>query len=282
MIGFLALTDTSVHDAARIIRGADYTVSMLYDDTKLEGIDVLFVPSVQVFLNRSAELCNWEGVVIVFDCPVRCDGLVGITMLDVKERTQSFRYVFERISPDVLVNAVTHAIKEDEEVLFHRRTSNMIPYLLSRTSSSQMDRLQTWKYSIKNTELREQAVNVMISWFFAAKPDLTALQNRLMKLLSLDKSRALDILFDGSKFPELKKAVLTIKALKESGKTYLVDKIAEKEGVSPFDIRYILNAKEKIDKGGEVDPPLPIHEIQLAARHKQPCPLKEMEDDKDA
>lgn len=271
MNGFFALTDHSIHDAAQALscfETAIYTKGM-----DLTGVDVVLIASVGIFLANHAVFLDWEGIVIVFDCPVRCDGLVGITMLDVEKRTESFKYVFERLEPEKLVALISIAMDEREEQLFHVRDSNMIPYLLNRTSSSQMDRLQTWKYSIKNTELREQAMKTLVNWFFAPKPDLNALQARLMTLLNLDKSKALDILFKDSKFPELKAAVLQVQGLKDKGKSFSVDKIAEKAGVSAFDIRYLCSVKSKLDKGGDLDPPVPLAAVAKAQRDKTRDPI---------
>lgn len=280
MHGFFALTDTSIHDAGQALNA--FTTAVFTKDTVLDKeIDIVFVTSVGIFLANADTFLDWDGIVIIFDCPVRCDGLVGITMLDVKERTESFRYVFERIEASFLEATVSVAMDEREEVLFHVRESNMIPYLLNQTSSSQMDRLQTWKYSIKNTELREVAMENLIKWFFAPKPDMAALQKRLMAVLNLDKSKALDILFKDSKFAELKVAVLQVQGLKDQGKSFSVDKIAEKAGVSPFDIRYLMNSKSKIDKGGDLDPPVEMLAVQQAIRKGTPCPITGIEGDAD-
>lgn len=292
MIGFAALTDTSVHDAHRALqqrfavalmqphKPLPVTVDVAGLETDGGKIDtqVILVVGVGPFLARAEELTDWTGVVIVFDCPVRCDGLVGVTMLDVKERTESFTYVFERLTPEALVEHVQKALDEDDEVFFHQRKSNMIPWLLSRTSSSQMDRLQTWKYSIKNTELRDVALEILVSWFFNPKPTIDQLKTRLMRVLSLDKSKALDVLFKDNKFEELRAAVVQVWGLKQDGKTIPIDKIAEKAEVSPFDIRYLVHTREKTLKGGDVDPPVTLKDIHLAARNKKPCPLKNVDE----
>lgn len=271
MNGFFALTDHSVHDAHQAL--SCFNTEIYVKGMNLKDVDVALVTSVGIFLANNEVFLDWPGIVIVFDSPVRCDGLVGITVLDVKERSASFRYTFERITAEQLVATISVAMDEQEEQLFHERKSNMIPYLLNRTSSSQMDRLQTWKYSIKNTELREQAMEKLIGWFFAPKPDLMALQQRLMTILNLDKSKALDILFKDSKFPELKAAVLQVQALKDQGKSFSVDKIAEKAGVSAFDIRYLMSVKAKIDKGGDLDPAVTLVDVQKAMRNKERCPI---------
>lgn len=272
MHGFFALTDTSIHDASQAL--SQFKTTIFQKDTVLDDqVDIVFITSVGIFLAHADRFVDWDGIVIIFDCPVRCDGLVGITLLDVKTRTESFRYVFDRISPEQLEAKISAAMDERDDQFFHIRESNMIPYLLNRTSSSQMDRLQTWKYSIKNTELREVAMEKLIGWFFAPKPDLNALQTRLMTVLNLDKSKALDILFKDSKFPELKVAVLQVQALKDQGKSFSVDKIATKAGVSAFDIRYLMNVKARIDKGGDLDPPVPVKDVQQAIRKGTKCPI---------
>lgn len=271
MNGFFALTDHSVHDAHQAL--SEFNTQIYTKGMALKDVDVALVTSVGIFLANHEVFIDWDGIVIVFDAPVRCDGLVGITMLDVKERTESFRYVFDRITPEQLVAHVSVAMDEQEERFFHTRESNMLPYLLNRTSSSQMDRLQTWKYSIKNTELRDQAMERLVSWFFAAKPTIEQLQSKLMSMLNLDKSKALDILFKDSKFPELKAAVLQVQTLKDAGKSVAIDKIAEKAGVSAFDIRYLFALKSKFDKGGDLDPEVPLVAVQKAARTKQRDPI---------
>jgi hypothetical protein len=242
-------------------------------ETKLtRKLECVLVPSCGLFLNRADDLLDWDGIVIIFDVPVRCDGLIGLTMLDVKERDQSFRYTFEKLAPEALLQAVKAAHKAAEDVYFHVRTSNLIPYLLSQTSASQMDRIQTWKYSIKNTELRDAAMAKLTTWFFAPKPSVDQLRSALAKLLNVQSDR-LDILFRDNRFAELKKAVLQVSERRQAGKPVPVDKVAEEHGVSAFDIRYLQNAYSKLGEG-DLDPPVELAEVQRAARRKLPCPLK--------
>lgn len=273
MIGLFGLCDHSVHDAHRILEGSGLRVGLLLPDTDLTQLDVVLIVSAGKFIARADMLSDWEGICIVFDSPVRCDSLVGITLLDVRERSASFRYIFDRITPEFLLAQIKAAKQTYEEVVFHSRTANLLPYLLNQTSSSQMDRLQTWKYSIKNVELRDEALTCLISWFFVEKPTVDALKKRLMTLLSLDKSKALNILFQDSKFPELKTAVLEVKKFKDDEKSYSVDKIAEKHGVSAFDIRYLISVFAKRKKTFVSEAGVKLEDIQRAARLKQRCPL---------
>lgn len=288
MIGLLCLCDTALPDVHRVLTGQGIATELLMPETVLAGkkanrkLQCVLLPSVSLFIKRADELLDWPGVVIIFDAPVRCDGLVGATLLDVKERTESFRYVFERLAPDTLVDAVRQCIEDEEEVMFHVRQSNLIPYLLNQTSASQMDRVQTWKYVIKNTELRDQAMSKLVEWFFVPKPTVDQLRKKLATMLSVAEDR-LDVLFRDNRFADLKKATLVVAEAKAKGKSVSVDKVAEDNGVSPFDIRYLMNAYAKLQKhDGDLNPPIEIREVQKAARYGTPCPLKaQLEGDPD-
>jgi hypothetical protein len=267
MIGFFALTDTSIHPAYKVL-SEEFQVSILTPETVLDDTQVLLVPSVGRFLAVADTLLDWNGVVIIFDCPVRCDSLVGITLLDVKTRTESFRYVFSRPSPSDVKTAVRSALEGEDEVIFHSRQSNMLPYLLNRTSCSQMDRVQTWKYSIKNTEVREKALEKLVSWFFNGKPTLEDLRNKLSDLVGA-KPTALENLFVNNRFEDLRRAVLSVHTQKQAGKSPSVDKEAEKCKVSAFDVRYLMQAYAKKGINDDLEPAPLLEEIHKAARKGQ-------------
>lgn len=289
MIGLLCLCDTALPDVHRVLTERGITAELLMPEMVLVGkkathskLQCVLLPSVSVFIKRADELLDWPGVVIIFDAPVRCDGLVGATLLDVKERTESFRYVFDRLAPDTLVDAVRQCIEDEEEVMFHGRQSNLIPYLLNQTSASQMDRVQTWKYVIKNTELRDQAMAKLVEWFFVPKPTVEQLRKKLATMLKVTEDR-LAVLFRDNRFADLKKATLIVAEAKAKGKSVSVDKVAEDNGVSPFDIRYLMNAYAKLQKhDGDLNPPVELRDVQRAARYGTDCPLKaQLEGDSD-
>lgn len=281
MKGFFALCDTSVRGASEALRRGGVKCGVVYADTSLDGLQVALVVSTGKFMNRAREFLDWGGVVIVFDAPVRCDHLQGITMLDVKERTESFRYVFDRISDQFLLDKVQEALEADEDVGFTYRRSNMMSFLLAQTSNSQMDRVQTWKYTIRDPALRDEALHVLVSWFFNPKPTLEALRNRLAKLVTVpgkETPKALESLFTGTTFPALKEAILKVEAAKAAGKAVSVDKVAEQHSVSAFDMRYLISLRAKILSASTHDPGVPLEDVHRAARNKQPCPLKGEED----
>ena len=102
MIGLFGLCDTSVHDAHRVLAqaGEIKTELLMPGDALSKKVKCYLIPSCGMFLRRAEELMDWNGVVIIFDAPVRCDGLIGLTMLDVKERE------IDRIRKEALTKGV--------------------------------------------------------------------------------------------------------------------------------------------------------------------------------
>lgn len=279
MKGFFALVDTSIQDAVHDLRNFSYGVLQPPFDTKLlEDLKVLLIVSVNAFLTVSDHLLDWDGVVILFDAPVKCEAFVGITLLDVEKRDNSFRYRFKRLNKNDISDAVKGALQSDDDIVFHKRKSNLLPYLLGQTSNSQMDRLQTWKYRVP-PDLRDAAFDTLVRWFFASKPTVKDLQNRLLVMLGDNRRKSIDTLFEGNKFEPLKEAVLHIKSLKVASKSYSIDKVATKYAVSAFDIRYLMAVNEKRKKSQEFDPPFEVAKVQRAYRLDKPCPLTEISDD---
>ena len=274
MKGFFALVDTSVQDAEADLSGKFTCVTLAppFDPKLLEDAEVVFVVSVSAFVAVADSLLDWDGIVIIFDAPVKCEALVGITLIDVEKRDASFRYRFRKMSRGDILASVTRALKENQDIIFHQRKDNLLPYLLGQTSNSQMDKLQTWKYRIP-PELRDRMFGLVVKWFIASKPTIEDLKNKLFSTLGTTKSKPIDNLFEGNRFSELKAAIQKVLEQKTSGKSFSVDKIALAFGVSPFDIRYLLTSNEKMKKVTVFNPPLEIASIQRAYRLNKPSPL---------
>jgi len=275
MKGFFALVDTSVLDVQNELASTEFEVlTPPFDPKILKGTQVLLIVSVSAFLAVADHLLDWDGVVIIFDAPPKCEALVGITLLDVEKRDASFRYTFSRLQRGQILAKVKEALASKDDIVFHQRKSNLLPYLLGQTSNSQMDKLQTWKYRVPPTQ-RDELFSTVIKWFFASKPTVDNLRAKLLSILGATKSKPLDNLFEGNRFTELKAAIQQILQLKAATKSYSVDKIAATHGVSPFDIRYLMAANDRRKKVQTFEPPLEVATIQRAYRLEKPSPLED-------
>ncbi len=239
----------------------------------LEGIQVILFSSVHLFVSQSDSLLDWDGVVLLFDAPPKCEALLGLEMLGVANRTESFRYTKQDIPRGLLSEKIAAALKGDDDVVFHNRKHNLLPWLLGQTSASQLDRIQTWKYRVPPA-MRDSLTKTLVKWFFAPKPTVDDLKERLTKEVGNGQGKkATENLFEGNNFADLKKAILQVHTAKAEGKSFSVDKVASAHGVSPFDIRYMVIANDRYSKVQEYEPGFELAQAQRAFRLNKPCDL---------
>lgn len=219
------------------------TTLMLPDTDLFTASSVLFLTSVGKFNGIAEGLLDWDGVVIVFDCAVKCDHIKGMQLLDVKDPTPSYYYAATDLDFDKLANEIQTALNSDTEVIYVRKESNLLPSLLGQTSKSVLDRLQSWKYAIKDTTVRDIALDLVLNWIFTSDSGEDRLEQQLNELLPGGNKFA--ILQGEGLLTSLRAACADFYQDKLEGKTPNVDVIASRHTVSAFDIRYMYSLYTK-------------------------------------
>jgi hypothetical protein len=222
------------------------------DSETWKKANVVLVPGVSAFLTYEEYLLDCEQVIVVFDSPIRLDGLSGIDIQDVGKRKVSFAYDFIAPDWDKFKRSVANALEREELQTFKRRSPNVLPVMLNSTSASLMSGFQTFFYTIKEQGLRDSLRTIFIEWFFASeKVTVKHLRNRFCRMLSERSHPAVDRLLEGKPLESLKKVVTSTVAARDAGKSVSAAKLdtsLEGTGLSAFDVRYIMNAYEKIQK----------------------------------
>ena len=250
MKGFLALCDTSPTTVLSLLADSGYRADLVLPKDKealdnLGRLDVALVVNTSTFIKYQNAFLDWGGVAIIFDSPPKCDSLLGIHILDVQEKLESYRYRFQTLTKDALITAIQSAFEGDDDVMFDHVTLNVASSLLN-TVSSQMSRVQSIKYAI-HSDLRDDWLKKLVSWFFSnPSVDQARLRKALDTLLEHEpyKERLHDKLFV-TDFMPLKLAIIEATEVKKAGKTPVIQTIADTHGVSAFDVRYILAVRQK-------------------------------------
>lgn len=242
--GIIGFANTGIHEVrTALAKKTDYSSHLYLDeDTPIpEDTDLIYVPNSGYLSTvvKQAEALNHQYVVMLFDVPVRLDGIKGLLMADVKEKKKSFYYDFEKVSYAKVAKALSKFFSSDEPFAINLRRPNVIPVLLKSTASSTLKRLQSWKYGIHPVALRDEVMAKVFEWFI--KPDKTVewLKEEVADLLERDG--AADLLFEDDRYIKLKDAVCRCLAAKLEEKS-IVTQVADKEKLSAFDIRYIMSA----------------------------------------
>lgn len=242
LVGLYGFANTGVHDVKQRLEKAGIAWDFFQDkETPIDENAQVILAANAAYLPMLTEMLaeHQDYVLVLFDVPVRLDGIKGINMVDVKEKKKSFYYDFQPAMYQRFVRMVKKDLEHAKEFEVNTRSPNVIPALLRSTASSTLQRLQSWKYAIHPVEVRDEAMAALLEWF--VKPDISVEQVKENICLILDKENAADILFQDDRYLKLKDAVMLCLQAKAKGVS-IVSETAKERGLSAFDIRYIMNA----------------------------------------
>lgn len=242
LVGLYGFANTGVHEVKQRLEKAGIPWDFFQDkETPIDENAQVILAANAAYLPMLTELLSehQDYVLVLFDVPVRLDGIKGINMVDVKEKKKSFYYDFQPAPYPRFIRMVKKDLEQAKEFEVNTRSPNVIPALLRSTASSTLQRLQSWKYAIHPVEVRDEAMAALLEWF--VKPDISVEQVKESICLILDKENAADILFQDDRYLKLKDAVMLCLQAKAKGVSIVSD-TAKERGLSAFDIRYIMNA----------------------------------------
>lgn len=243
LYGVFGFANTGVREVQAILHKKTSLKVSYFSDTETplpKDAEVVLVSNSAYLTTVIEHTQHLDGYVLVlFDVPVRLDGIKGLIMADVAEKKKSFYYEFEKPNYPKIIRLINEKLEAQEPFPINLRKPNVIPTLLKSTASSTLQRLQSWKYAIKPVSLRDEAMTLVFNWFINEKLSQKWLEREVDSLL--EKEGATKTLFADDRYHKLKAAVLTCLKAKEDGKS-IVSQVAEKEKLSAFDIRYIMNA----------------------------------------
>lgn len=242
LVGLYGFANTGVHEVKQRLEKAGIPWDFFQDkETPIDENAQVILAANAAYLPMLTELLSehQDYVLVLFDVPVRLDGIKGINMVDVKEKKKSFYYDFQPAPYPRFIRMVKKDLEQAKEFEVNTRSPNVIPALLRSTASSTLQRLQSWKYAIHPVEVRDEAMAALLEWF--VKPDISVEQVKESICLILDKENSADILFQDDRYLKLKDAVMLCLQAKAKGVSIVSD-TAKERGLSAFDIRYIMNA----------------------------------------
>ena len=244
MKGLHGLANTDIHSAVTALEKQGLTVQVYaYPDKIHEDTDVVVICNTGVFNNLMDSLDSENVAVLVLDSAIRLDAYIGMTIWDVGKRKQSFRFEFVSPSFVKMAKTIKNELADEDSIVPCHSGINVAAELLNLTPNSYLSRLQTWKYKIKNTEVREEAFNAFVDWLFNPDQTKDQLLAYLNKLTGADK--AATILFDTDIFEKIKVVLLDVKAKRDADKTVSMSKVAEKAELSTFDLQYLWTSYSK-------------------------------------
>ena len=244
MKGLHGLANTDIHSAAVALEKQGLNVQLyVYPDKVKDTTDVLLICNSGVFNNMMDDLGNTDVCVLLFDSAIRLDSYIGMTVWDVAARKQSFRFEFCTPSFTKMAKVLKEELADTDSVVPCHSGINVAAHLLNTTPNSYLATLQTWKYKIKDTHVREEAFNYFIDWLFNPAQSKENLLAHLEKITGKDKASS--ILFASDVFLKIKEVLIDVKTKRDAGKTVTMSKVAEKASLSTFDLQYLYNSYTK-------------------------------------
>ncbi len=244
MKGLFGIGNTNVLNTLNIIKEIDSSLKVQVlgaDDTVKSRADAILVPSVALFLKRRLPLQESSSSVFVFDTPVLLTSIKYLELLDARS-SKNFTFKLYEVSSEQIKEALNKRLK----VKLKSQKLNIIPVLLNETTPSIMKPIQTFLYSIVNTQERAAYNKELFKYFTCKNTDLKALQSSLISLSKQKKSgKALERLLSFLEEDDVKNVkCVVLKALKHNshGDKPEIDKMATEYGVSAYDVRYLINA----------------------------------------
>lgn len=251
-------------------------------DEKIRG-DVVFVPSIDIFIAKRKLLNKSKAVVIVFDAAVRCERLVPIELLDIHSRTEAFIYKFKPLTPTKLLTLVKEALNADPtSIKVVTQTIDVIPRILHNEIPSLLSPVLTFLYSVANTDARAEYSEIIYSWLLSDQSTKLIKQPLIKKGASESLVNALTKAFTKNKeLAKLRDAITAVAKAREqistSGKKKAVPykAISKKFGVSLYDMKYFLSTVKRTAKEKRTDRTLKdIHKENVTKRKPLQSELK--------
>lgn len=262
MNGLFGIGNTNIFKVSTIFKEnlPDVKLQILgFEDSVKPRANAILVPTMKLFTKHKKALEQTNAAVFVFDTPVLLDYLEPIKLLDAK-KAGSFKYKLYELSASDIVEAV----KAKGKVKVSSKSIDVIPRLLGDTLPSVMKPIQTFLYSVPNTEHRVFYTKEILHFFASKKTSIEDLKASLISISKQKKSfSALDKVLGflteaGAK--NTKAVVVKVLKAKAKGKSANVDKLCTEYKVSPYDVKYILSALSRnkkyfvsYDKGRSTD-----------------------------
>lgn len=244
MKGLFGIGNTNIYRVSTIFRESlpDVKLQILgFEDDVKPRAGAILVPTLKLFVKHKKALEATNASVFVFDTPVLLDYLVPIKLLDAK-KASSFKYKLYELSP----SDVKEAVASKEKIKVSSKAIDVIPRLLGETLPSVMKPIQTFLYTVPNTEHRVFYTKEILHFFASKKTSVEDLRASLISLSKQKKSfsaldKILEFLSEGSS-KNTKAVVVKVLKAKAKGKSVNVEKIATEYQVSSYDVKYILSA----------------------------------------
>lgn len=250
MKGLYGIGNTNIFNTLNMLKKIDSSLKIQtlgFEDSVKPRANVILVPTVSLFLKRKNLLEESSSSVFVFDTPVLLDYLKPIEILDAKKST-SFKYKLYELQESQLRDALS----EKRKIKIKKEDIDIIPSLLNSTIPSIMKPIQTFLYSIPNTENRLFYNKEILSFFKSKSTSTKDLRKSLILLSKQKKSfKALDKLIDflnEDSVVNTKNVILKVLKYKKNGKAPNIDKLSSDRSVSAYDVRYILKASSSHDR----------------------------------
>jgi hypothetical protein len=211
------------------------------DSAKVLDNQIVFVPSVALFLNKRRLLNKTKSTIYVFDCAVQCEYLNPIVILDLDTKLDSYCYRFKKITE----RDFEASLKKSNKIEVVKTDIQIIPELIGNISQSILSPVMKFLYCVPNPMDRNKYSTEIARWFFSSK-DLAYLEKRLYKTVNANNHFAVEDLIKFFSTPEGKKLKKVASELDETTpRPARVREIAKKYDVKDYEILYIASLYKK-------------------------------------
>ncbi len=247
MKGLFGVANTTIFRVSTIFKEQlmDVRVQILgFEDNVRPRAGAVLVPTTKLFLKHRKSLERTNASVFVFDTPILLDYLSPIKLLDSK-KAGSLRYKMYDLDPADVATAI--ASKNTSTITCGN--NDVISTLLGATLPSVMKPIQTFLYSIQDTEHRNYCSAEILHYLASSKTKLSDLGTSLILASKQKKtSPALERLMtflEEDTTKQTKKVVTHILRTQAAGDTSDVDTLCCEARISAYDVNYILHALGK-------------------------------------
>jgi hypothetical protein len=212
---------------------------------------VMLLPNVKMLSDNLKVIQKSKAVVLVFDCPVLCDYLKPITLLDVAKRSPSYKYVFKPLEYEDFETHLRRALRVKERVKIDKSYIDVIPKLLGEQLSSVLNPIMTFLYRIRDTDRRQDYHKLIMEWLVSGAPTKD-LRKIVMGMGDFKREpKAMTTLIDYFEDEGAANARIALKEAmdaKSAKKPVSFKKLSKKYQIDPYDIRYTLAVLRKFGR----------------------------------
>jgi len=214
-----------------------------FEDKLDRAANIIFIPTLALLLRHIKNINRSKATVFLFDDPVKCHYLKGITLLDIEKINPAYRYKFKPLTKAL----IKKALKIIGPAKIKQQDLKLIPTLLQNSDGGVLAPILDFLYQSPNAVRRQKYAKEIYLWF-AGDKNVNVLRKKLQKIGGFGKDDSLEILIkilESNKYIALRKAVSEIWKRRKTDKPITYQKIIEQYKIKSYDIKFLIFNLEK-------------------------------------